>query len=215
MKTINERCENVGRNPEEVKLIAVTKNRDLSDIEEAVRAGLYCLGENRVQEFVKKCENIGVEGAEWHFIGHLQTNKVRSVAGRVELIHSIDSLRLAEAVNEVAVKRNICQKVLIQVNASGEKTKGGFLPSDLLEAVQYCEKQEGLKLTGLMTIAPLAEDPEDTRPVFKKLRELMQEVKTALSLSEMRDLSMGMTDDYGVAIEEGATIIRIGRAIFD
>jgi len=199
-------CERAGRSPGEVTLVAVTKTVDAASIEAAFKAGIRHFGENRVQEAKPKIEQLARLKAEvtWHMVGHLQTNKAKTASAIFDIIHSVDSLRLAEILDSSAQKK---LPILIQVNASSEETKGGFGPAEIGDAVRRIAKLPNLRIEGLMTIAPWAADPEQARPAFRRLREL----RDALGLTH---LSMGMTDDFEVAIEEGATIVRIGRAIF-
>jgi len=187
-------------------VVAVTKTIEVPDIEAVFNAGIRDFGESRVQEAKPKIELLESLKPEvtWHMVGHLQTNKAKTAAQIFDIIHSVDSLRLAEALNNSSPRR---LPVLIQVNVSGETTKGGFLLPEDDEAIKQVGNLPNLEIQGLMTIAPLVSDPEEVRPIFRKLREL----RDALGL---RHLSMGMSDDFEVAIEEGATIVRIGRAIF-
>jgi PLP dependent protein len=202
-----------GRRAEDIRLIAVSKNRSLEMIEEARKAGQTAFGENRAQELRDKVLKAD-PGIEWHFIGHLQTNKVNMVVGNSALIHSIDSERLAEAVAARAESLGIQQEILVQVNISGEESKHG---TDLGEASRLVEKvlgQAGLLLRGLMTIAPLVAEAEEARPFFRRLRELKDGLSRSFPEADLGCLSMGMSGDYKVAIEEGANMVRIGTAIF-
>jgi len=199
-------CQRAGRSPAEVTLVAVTKTVDVSAIEAAFNAGLRHFGESRVQEAKPKIEALRKleTGITWHMIGHLQTNKAKTAADIFDIIHSIDSLRLAETLNNCSRKK---LPILIQVNAAAEATKSGFEPIEVNEAVRQIGKLANLDIQGLMTIAPWVDDAEEVRPVFRQIRQL----RDSLGL---KHLSMGMTDDFEVAIEEGATLVRIGRAIF-
>ena len=199
-------CERSHRSPEEIILVAVTKGFDAQAIRDAFNCGLRDFGENRVQEAVGKIDQLSDLRASitWHLVGHLQSNKAKIAVQHVDIIHSVDSVRLASILNERAQK---CLPVLLQVNVSGEEPKSGFAVEDVASAAQEIGLFPNLKIKGLMTIAPLVDVPEEVRPVFRKLREL----RDSLGLEH---LSMGMTDDFEVAIEEGATILRIGRAIF-
>ena len=192
----------VDRDPASIRLVAVSKTQSVDAVREAVAAGQMLFGENRAQELVQKADAIA---AEWHFIGHLQTNKVRQVVGRATLIHGVDSRALAE---EIARRKG--PPVLVQVNTSGESSKSGVDPAD---AIRFCEEVAALcDLRGLMTIPAPASDPEDSRPAFRLLRELAEEARAkGLALEE---LSMGMSDDFEVAIEEGATLVRLGTVLF-
>jgi pyridoxal phosphate enzyme (YggS family) len=199
-------CERVGRSPDEVTLVVVTKTIEVPAIEAAFHAGIRNFGENRVQEARPKIEQLASLRAHltWHMVGHLQTNKAKTAVDFFDIIHSVDSLRLAEALSRRSQKR---LPVLIEVNVAAEATKSGFILPEVDEAVKRIGRLPNLEIDGLMTIAPWVSDAEEVRPVFRRLRQLGD----ALGL---RHLSMGMTDDFEVAIEEGATLVRIGRAIF-
>jgi pyridoxal phosphate enzyme (YggS family) len=199
-------CCRADRSPDEVTLVGVTKGFPPEVIAEACAAGLEDAGENRVQEAAHKIEALAARGVRprWHLVGHLQTNKVGAALELFAIIHSIDSLRLAEAMDRRAQHT---VPVLLEVNVAGEATKHGFAPDEVASAVSGVGALPNLDLRGLMTVAPAVDDPEAVRPVFRRLREL----RDANGLAE---LSMGMTDDFEVAIEEGATMVRVGRAIF-
>jgi pyridoxal phosphate enzyme (YggS family) len=199
-------ADKAGRSPDEVTLIAVTKGLPLEAVEAAIEAGIEHIGENRVQEASTKVEQASRLGLHptWHLIGHLQRNKAKTAVGVFDIIHSVDSLKLAETLNAVSAS---ALPVLLQVNVSGEATKSGFSVAELHRAMTGIGRLSNLMVTGLMTIAPLTSDPEEARPVFRKLRE-------ARDSMGLEHLSMGMTDDFEVAVEEGATMVRIGRAIF-
>lgn len=209
-----EVCKKVGRNPEEITIVAVTKTVPVDRIKEAVNAGICDIGENRVQELLEKKNSI--ENVRWHFVGHLQTNKVKYIVDFVHLIHSVDSLKLALEIDKRAQKINRVIDILIEVNTSGEKTKYGVKPEETIELVgQISERCEFVRIKGLMTIAAYLPNPEDVRPMFRLLKQLKEEIeKFKFKNVEMRHLSMGMSNDYLIAIEEGATIVRIGTAIF-
>ena len=196
-----------------VRCLAATKNRSVAEIREALQAGVTVLGENRAQEFLSKAGEIGGE-AEWHFIGHLQRNKVKSIVGRVALIHSVDSARLAEEVNARAERIGIRQAVLLQVNVAGEESKWGARCDEAEGLLDSLRGMSGLEFKGFSTIAPLVGDAEDARWVFKRLRELGEELGYEAGRSGC-ELSMGMTGDFEVAVEEGSTIVRVGTAIFE
>lgn len=205
-----------GREPSEVKLIAVTKTVDIDLVRKAVDIGLREFGENRVQEAQKKIKStelsVMTERTHWHLIGHLQKNKVKTAVGLFDLIHSVDSLELAEEIDSQAAKINKKQRVLIQVKLSEEETKQGVAEKDLFDLVRKSTALENVKLEGLMTLPPFFEEPERARPYFRKLSELRKEAeKKGFRLPE---LSMGMSNDFEVAIEEGATMVRVGTAIF-
>lgn len=199
-------CQRAGRSPEEVTLVAVTKTVDVSAIEAAFNAGIRDFGESRVREAKPKIEQFQKlkPGITWHMVGHLQTNKAKTAADIFDIIHSVDSLKLAETLNDCSPKR---LPILIQINISAEASKGGFMLSEVEEAVRQIGRLPNLKIQGLMTIAPWADNAEEVRPIFRQMRQL----RDALGL---KHLSMGMSDDFEVAIEEGATLVRIGRAIF-
>ena len=203
---IAQACERAGRSADEVTLVAITKTVEPSAIRAAFQAGVRQFGENRVQEAKAKLgelENIRSRST-WHMVGHLQTNKVKTAIELFDIIQSVDSLRLAEFLSRHA-RETI--PILLEVNMAGEATKGGFAADEVSQAIKKIGLMPNLEIKGLMTIAPLVRNPEEIRPVFRRLREL----RDSLGLER---LSMGMTDDFEVAIEEGATIVRIGRAIF-
>lgn len=199
-----------GRSPEAVRLVAVTKTFGMDVIRMALDAGLEDLGENRAQELAQKAAALG-EGPRWHFVGHLQSNKARQVVGAT-LIHSIDRFGVAEAVARRAVALGITQDVLMEVNVSGEATKHGVEPARAAALAEEIAALDGIRLRGLMTMAPFADDPESSRPYFKDLHDL------GLALTrrypEATELSMGMSRDFEVAVEEGSTIVRVGEALF-
>lgn len=210
---ISKCCENSGRPPSSVKLICVTKEADTGQIEEILGLGVKDVGENRVQDAVIKYGTIG-DKVIWHLIGHLQTNKVKDAIRIFSLIHSVDSIRLANEISKEAKKTGKTQDILIQVNTSGEESKFGIAPDEAAKFFKEVSLYPNINILGLMTIAPEVDDPEKVRPYFRKLRELRDELKN-YQLSAMNyELSMGMTNDFEVAIEEGATMVRIGRAIF-
>lgn len=207
-------CERAGRDPSEVTIVGVSKTHPLETVGAAVEAGMVDLGENRAQEFVPKATGAVERGLEprWHFIGHLQRNKVRQVLPHLYALHSVDSERLIEEITrrwESGIRPASGERLhcYVEVNVAGEEQKHGSAASDLDALLRAAEASEAIELAGLMTVAPRVADPEEARPVFRELRELA----TAHGVS---GLSMGMTEDYGVAIEEGATVVRIGRAIF-
>jgi pyridoxal phosphate enzyme (YggS family) len=211
---ISRCCEKSGRAVSDVKLICVTKEADIARIEEVIGLGVKDIGENRVQNAVAKHRTIR-DGVRWHLIGHLQTNKVSDAVRIFSLIHSVDSLRLAGEISKEAGKINKSQDVLIQVNVSGEESKFGLKPEETAEFFKKLLLYPNISILGLMTIAPEADDPEEVRPFFRKLRELRDELNAARCTQRaLRELSMGMTGDFEAAIEEGATMVRIGRAIF-
>ena len=206
----------VQRNPEGILVIAVTKNQSIDTIKEGIQAGIDIIGENRVQELTEKYEAIGNQ-VQWHLVGHLQKNKVKYIVDKVSLIHSLDNFALAEEIEKRAAKVSATVNVLVQVNVSGEESKFGIKPSQVVPFIDAVSQRfERVKIKGLMTIAPFVEDPEEARPHFRRLRELSEMVKEAdFPGVDMDYLSMGMTNDFEVAIEEGANLVRIGRAIFN
>jgi pyridoxal phosphate enzyme (YggS family) len=203
---IEQACQRSGRSPAEITLVAVTKTVAPPAVAAAFEAGISHFGENRVQEAVAKIEQLAALTPQptWHMVGHLQTNKAKSAVAIFDIIHSVDSLRLAEVLSQRAQKT---LPILLEVNVAGEVSKSGFSTDDVAPALAAISSLPRLAIKGLMTIAPLVDDPEEVRPVFHKLRSL----RDSLGLEH---LSMGMTDDFEVAIEEGATMVRIGRAIF-
>lgn len=202
-----------GRRPEEIKLVAVTKGVPVEVMKEALAAGVKAFGENRAQELAAKYP-LFPPGVEWHFIGHLQTNKVKQVMERACLIHSLDSWRLALEISKRAKERGKTVPVLVQVNVSGEKTKYGLAPGEVKDFLLEVSALPGIAVRGLMTIAPLVDDPEEARPVFRELCRLAARLRAELPAVDLELLSMGMSNDYTVAVEEGANIIRVGSAIF-
>lgn len=209
-RRIAQSAERGGRDPVEVTLVAVTKTVPIERIREAIALGLHVLGENRVQEALPKIEEIGTTEATWHLIGHLQSNKVRFIEGHFVMLQSTDSVGLVEALGK---RVHTPLDVLVEVNVAEEPQKTGALPSEVAAIASAIQRFPALQLQGLMTIAPLADDPEDVRPVFRKLRALRDETSQRLG-QPLPVLSMGMTDDYPVAVEEGATMLRLGRALF-
>ncbi|MDI6844300.1 MAG: YggS family pyridoxal phosphate-dependent enzyme [Anaerosomatales bacterium] len=211
-RAVADAADAAGRDPDEVTIVAVTKNVGVAEIQQAIAAGIRDFGENRVQEFLGKYGLF--PDVRWHFIGTLQSNKVKDVVGRAVLIHSVDSVDLLARIDRIASERGVVQPVLLQVNVSGEATKHGFRPDDVEDALRAAAGMGNVRVDGLMTIAPLAR-PEQVRWVFRGIADLFASL-SALRFNgiEMHELSMGMTNDFRVAIEEGATIIRVGRAIF-
>lgn len=215
LREVTERIEAAatrsGRDVSDVRLVAVTKSFPADVAAAAFRAGAHDLGENRAQELREKAIAVP-EPVRWHFIGHLQTNKTRHVVGLAVLIHSVDRFGLAEEVARRARSRNESQDVLIEVNVSGEPTKHGVEPARALRLAEKVAALDGVRVRGLMTMAPFGEDPEGSRPYFSDLRELAERVREVVT--DATELSMGMTRDFEVAIEEGATLVRVGEAIF-
>lgn len=210
---IVEAASRSGRDPGDVRILAAVKNRSVGEVSAAVGAGVRLLGENRVQEFLEKKERIG-GSVEWHFIGHLQRNKVRFVVGSVELIHSLESERLAREIDKRAQGAGLVQPVLLQVNVAGEDSKFGIALEEAGEFLDSIVGLTGISVRGLSTIAPLVDDPEEVRWVFRELRGLGESLSERMGAGP-REFSMGMTNDFEVAVEEGSTIVRIGTAIFD
>ncbi len=209
-----EAARRSGRPPSAVRLMAVTKTVDDDRIVAAIRAGVEIIGENYVQEAKRKIEKLGKSG-EWHLIGRLQTNKAKYAVHLFDMIHSVDRLELAAELDRRARAAGRVMPILIEVNVSGEETKSGVPLDAALDLVRAVAPLENLSIRGLMTMPPWFDDPEEARPYFRALRELRDRIAAeAIPRVEMRELSMGMTDDYAVAVEEGATIVRIGRGIF-
>lgn len=221
---IKAACERSGRDPKNVTLIAVSKLKPFSDISQAYASGLTDFGENYVQELTDKIEQNSAQDTpmpiKWHMIGHLQKNKVKYLMGRTELIHSVDSVSLAGQIEKEAAKRGLTVRILLEVNVAREESKWGFDPDDLPQAAADIAELPHIKVLGLMTSAPFTEDPETNRKHFRALNALAQELrsKNLIAASDpdhhLPVLSMGMTADYEVAVEEGATMVRVGTAIF-
>ena len=213
-ENIEAACKRAGRDRNEVTLIAVSKTKPVEMLQEIYDEGIRCFGENKVQELTEKMPAMP-QDIEWHMIGHLQRNKVKYIAGKVALIHSVDTYRLAEEINIQAKKRNIVIPILVEVNIAHEESKFGTTEEDAVLLVEEISKLENVRIKGLMTIAPNVSDPEENRPYFKKIKQLSVDItnKNIHNVS-MDILSMGMTNDYTVAIEEGATMVRVGTGIF-
>ena len=213
-ENIQKACEKAGRSPQEVTLIAVSKTKPLFMLEEAYEAGARDFGENKVQEILEKHPKMP-EDARFHMIGHLQRNKVKQVLPHAVLIHSVDSYRLAEQISQEAGKLGITAKILREVHVAKEESKFGMMPEDVEEMAGQIAALPHLQIEGLMTIAPFVDDPEKNRPVFRKLYQLSVDIKKKnIDNVNMGVLSMGMTGDYQVAVEEGSTMIRVGTGIF-
>lgn len=211
---ITAACLRAGRAREDVTLIAVSKTKPESMVEEAYSVGQRDFGENKVQEICRKIEVLP-QDIRWHMIGHLQRNKVRQVVGKACMIHSVDSLRLAEAISQEAVKQDRIVPVLIEVNVAQEESKFGVTTEETIALIEAAAKLPHISIRGLMTIAPFVEDPEENRPIFRKLKQLSVDIAAKnINNVTMSVLSMGMTNDYEVAIEEGATMVRVGTGIF-
>lgn len=208
-RRIEQAARRSGRNADEIKLIAVSKMHPAEILREAITAGADVFGENKVQEAERKISEIGRDKAEWHLIGHLQANKARRVVKLFDVIHTLDSVELAERLERICIEEERVElPVLAQVDLGGETTKNGIKENDLPKLMAFLQTCERLKFSGLMIIAPFYEDTEKVRPFFKRLRELRDEI------SPNGELSMGMSHDFEVAIEEGATLVRVGTAIF-
>ena len=207
--------DRVGRGGDDVRIVAVTKGHPIEAAEAAVRAGLATLGENRVGEMAEKVAAVGRDAAEWHMIGHLQRNKARDAVQLFDRMHSVDSLRLARKLSKEAVRADLVVRGYMQVNVSGEESKGGFGPGNAVSALETIRELEALEILGLMTMAPLTDDEAVLRETFRRTRELLEtcrrEAGDALHGSE---LSMGMSNDFEIAIEEGATCVRLGTVLF-
>lgn len=210
---IAEACNRVGRNPTDVHVIAVSKTKPASDVRAALRAGMVDFGENYVQEFLTKREELSAEKMRWHFIGHLQRNKVKYLLPHIHMIHGVDSERLGAEINRQAALAGSRMPVLLQVNTSGEDSKFGCLPQEAPALLERIATLEHLDVQGLMTLAAFLDDPETLRPMFRTLRELRDDLRDRTGLA-LPHLSMGMTNDFDVAVEEGATLVRIGTALF-
>ena len=213
-ENILKACEKSGRNPEDVTLIAVSKTKPVPMLQEIYDENIRDFGENKVQELVEKYDELP-QDIKWHMIGHLQRNKVKQVVGRVKRIHSVDSIRLAKQIQLESEKRNITSDILIEVNMAKEESKYGFMPEEVEEAIREISTYPNVKIHGLMTIAPNVSNPEENRVRFRNLHKLLVDINGKnIDNINMDVLSMGMTNDYIVAIEEGATHIRVGTAIF-
>ncbi len=218
LEIINEKIKKaalkVNRNPQEIKLVAVTKTATMEQIKEAISAGVKIIGENKVQEAKEKYQIMSAD-IEWHLVGHLQTNKVKYAIEIFDFIHSVDSIKLAKEIDRRSLQFGMMTNVLVEVNVSGEETKYGIKPEEVEPFLKEISEFSRTRVKGLMTIAPIAEDKEEVRPYFRKLRELFEKIKSKnIKNVKMDYLSMGMTEDFEVAVEEGANMVRIGRGIF-
>ncbi len=212
---IRETAMGCGREPSSIRLVAVTKTVSPDQIRPALAAGADILGENYIQEALKKMDALAQERVSWHFIGHLQSNKAKYAVRGFDLIHSVDSLKLALELNKQAEKINKVQDILVQVNISLEPTKSGVAEADALSLIQQISPLEHIAVKGLMTMPPFFDAPEKVRPYFKALADLKERIKAqSIPGVQMNELSMGMTGDFEAAISEGATLVRIGTAIF-
>jgi pyridoxal phosphate enzyme (YggS family) len=211
---IEDACARANRNIDDITLVCVTKEASAGEMEEALRAGITDIGESRVQDARTKYNTLPGNKGTWHLIGHLQRNKARDAVKIFDFIHSVDSLKLAQAIHKEALKQRKLIDILLEVNVSGEKSKFGIRPEQIISLVEDITALSHIRLLGLMTMAPLVDDPEKTRPYFKRLKRLFDDVNKKIPAFRLEQLSMGMTQDFEVAIEEGATMVRIGRAIF-
>lgn len=213
-KNIEQACKNAGRSRDEVTLIAVSKTKPVEMLQEIYDENIRDFGENKVQELCSKMEQLPSD-IRWHMIGHLQRNKVKYIVGKVELIHSVDTYRLAEEINIQAKKQNVIVPILVEVNIAHEESKFGISAEDAILLVEEISKLENIRIKGLMTIAPYVENPEDNRLYFRKIKQLSVDITNKnIDNVFIEILSMGMTGDYMVAIEEGATMVRVGTGIF-
>ncbi|MEI3266509.1 MAG: YggS family pyridoxal phosphate-dependent enzyme [Frisingicoccus sp.] len=211
---IQAACKRAGRRREEVTLIAVSKTKPVSDIYEVIETGIKDYGENKVQEMCDKMEIIQ-EPLNWHMIGHLQRNKVKYIVDKAKLIHSVDSLRLAQQISQEAIKKEVEVDILIEVNVAEEASKFGLSTEEVIQMIEAIAKLPAVHIKGLMTVAPFTDNPEDNRPYFRNLKQLAVDIDGKnIDNVTMSVLSMGMTGDYEVAIEEGATMVRVGTGIF-
>jgi len=220
-KRIETICAKLNRDAAQVRIVAVTKGRTASQIEEVIKAGLTDIGENRVQEAFTKYKELstmdyGLWTIKWHMIGHLQTNKVKDAVRIFDLIHSVDSLRLAAEINKEAQKADKIQEILVEVNIAKDPAKFGFKPEVSEDAIKEISVFENIRIKGLMTIAPAVDNPEKTRQYFRELKKIFDNInQLPITNHQFEFLSMGMSDDFAVAIEEGSNMIRLGRVIFE
>ncbi len=213
-KNIQKACDASGRNRSDVTLISVSKTKPIETLKEAYDLGVRVFGENKVQELEEKIPAFG-DDVSWHMIGHLQRNKVKYIVGKVDLIHSVDSLRLAEEIQKESEKKNVITDILIEVNVAEEESKFGVRVDEVMELIQFVSKLPNVRIRGLMTIAPYVVDSEENRWIFRKIKDLSVDIASKNIDNVCMDiLSMGMTGDYTVAIEEGATLVRVGTGIF-
>mgnify|MGYP004570409603 FL=1 len=214
VENVKKACERSGRNFQDVTIIAVSKTKPLSDVEELLAHGITEFGENKVQEMVDKYEHVS-KPVNWHLIGHLQTNKVKYIVDKACLIHSVDSVHLAKEIEKEAAKKDVIVKVLIEVNIAQEESKFGIREDEVYSLIDAIKDMPHVHVMGLMTIAPFVDNPEENRVYFRKMHQLLLDIKSkCIDNIDMSVLSMGMTNDYEIAVEEGATMIRVGTAIF-
>ena len=213
-KNINESCNKINRDPNEVTLIAVSKTKPVEMLKEAYDAGARVFGENKVQEIVDKYDQMPSD-VKWHMIGHLQRNKVKYIVDKVAMIHSVDSLRLAETIEKEAAKKAVIVPILIEVNVAQEESKFGLKPEEVLPLIEQIADFSHIQIKGLMTIAPYVDNAEENREIFRELKKLSVDIAAKnINNVTMSVLSMGMTGDYMVAVQEGATMVRVGTGIF-
>lgn len=225
-------CKKIDCDPESITIVCVTKGRGVEQIREALAAGITDIGENRVQEALIKYNELYAKPAlpagrryplsaiKWHMVGHLQTNKVKEAVGMFDLIQSVDSARLAVEIDKQAERLNKSQDILLEIKTSAEETKSGVKPDEAIEVIKEISRLKNINIKGLMTIAPIVDNPEKARPYFRTLRELKDKINSLnapclVGRQALSALSMGMSDDFEIAIEEGATMVRLGRAIFE
>ena len=214
VENVKNACARSGRNFDDVTIIAVSKTKPLSDVEELLAHGVTEFGENKVQEMVDKYEHVS-KPVHWHLIGHLQTNKVKYIVDKACMIHSVDSVHLAKEIEKEAAKKNLVVKVLLEVNIAHEESRFGINETEVYDLIDAIKDMPHIHVMGLMTIAPFVENPEDNRIYFRKMYQLSLDIKSkCIDNIDMNVLSMGMTNDYEIAVEEGATMIRVGTAIF-
>lgn len=211
---IREAARRAGRDPDGVRLVAITKGHPLAVVEAALAAGVTDLGENRIEALERRLENVPAGSCRWHMVGHVQSRKAPRLRGRVHLLHSLDSSKLAERLERTAEPGDAPLSVLVQVNTSGERSKGGFEPEEAVERIGRILELGSLRVEGLMTMAPHVDDDTVLRDAFRRLRELQDRLVRELPGYRGEELSMGMTNDYRVAVEEGSTIVRLGTALF-
>ena len=214
LNNIQDACQAVGRDPKEVTLVAVSKTKPVEMLQQVYDAGARVFGENKVQEIMDKYDHLPGD-IRWQMIGHLQRNKVKYIVDKVDMIHSVDSYRLAQTIETEAAKKNVTVSVLLEVNVAEEESKFGLKMDEVLPLVQQISELPHVQVKGLMTIAPFVSNPEDNREIFRKLKKLSVDIEAKnINNTTMSVLSMGMTGDYQVAVQEGATMVRVGTGIF-
>ena len=214
LNNIQDACQAVGRDPKEVTLVAVSKTKPVEMLQQVYDAGARVFGENKVQEIMDKYDHLPGD-IRWQMIGHLQRNKVKYIVDKVDMIHSVDSYRLAQTIETEAAKKNVTVSVLLEVNVAEEESKFGLKMDEVLPLVQQISELPHVQVKGLMTIAPFVSNPEDNREIFRKLKKLSVDIEAKnINNTTMSVLSMGMTGDYMVAVQEGATMLRVGTGIF-